>query len=99
LPIELVFPPDMLSRYVNHCVIQWGEHECKIVFFEVDPPMLMGSQEEKAEQAKQLSSVKARCVGRFVLAKEFVPIFVKILTETTAIALTLHESDEKKTGT
>ena len=99
MPIELCIPEGMPSAYANHCVVQWGEHECKIAFFEIDPPMLIGTSEEKIEQAKNLGSIKARCVGRIVLAKEFAPKLLKILTEAAERIIAMHQHDEKKTGT
>ena len=109
LPIEWRISPDISSRYVNHCLIQWGEHECKISLFELEPPLIVGTEEQKREQAKKLTSITANCVGRIILARDFVPKLITILQQTSekslirdqdasVKAIGVHDERKKITG-
>ncbi len=82
LPIEWYYPEGLMSRYANYVVIQFAEHECHVSFFEIKPPLLLGTPDEVREQAKELKSVRADCVSRSIVTNELMPIFIKAMQET-----------------
>ncbi len=96
LPIEYQFAPDITSRYVNHCLIQWGEHECKLSFFDLESPLIGGSEQQKLEQVKKLTSVRAACVGRIILSRDFVPKLIDLLQRTSEKALSGNKTSLAK---
>ena len=79
LPIEWYFPEHMTSRYATTLVVQTSEHEFTISFFELHPPLMLGSPEERKAQLEQIKSVRAECVARIIVAAERLPEFVKVL--------------------
>ncbi len=81
LPIEWYCPKDLVSRYANNITVQHTEHEFIVSFFEVRPPLILGSGEEKKARLEQLGSVRAECVTRIIVAAENMPGFVEALQE------------------
>src|SRR5688500_8277396 len=100
VPIELVYPDGLVGRYANHAIVQIGAHECNLLFFEVRPPLLMGSPEEVQEQAKGIKSVSAECVSRIVVPINIMPAFLAAITETMGkhAARTSAETEIKGVG-
>ena len=81
IPIEYSYHRDFMSRYANNVVIQHTEDEFIISFFEVLPPLLLGSPESQAAQAAELESVKADCVARIIVPEKMMPNIIKVLQE------------------
>jgi hypothetical protein len=81
LPLEWHFPDDLVGRYANQLIVQMGPMECNLSFFEVRPPVIVGTPEQMQEQAKKLTSIRAECVARIVAAPESIPMFISLLQE------------------
>jgi hypothetical protein len=80
LPIEWHSGPEIITRYANQATIQRGVNEFHISFFEVRPPILLGaSEEEMQKKAEALTSIRAECVARVVIARDFLPTFIQAL--------------------
>jgi len=92
LPIEWYVPDDLVSRYVTNMLVQQTAHEFIISFFESYPPVVLGSPEEQREKLKSLSSARATCVARMIVAVERMPEIVQVLHE----ALARYSSQTKK---
>ena len=56
LPIEWNYPESIVSRYATNLVVQHTEHEFILSFFEVKPPVILGTAEEQKEKAQQFKS-------------------------------------------
>lgn len=76
IPLRFNIPSGMTSRYAHHMLVQPGEHEVTISFFEVFPPLLLGSPDEQKEILIN-EGVKAECVARVTIAKARYFGFVK----------------------
>jgi hypothetical protein len=68
--LKWFIPEDIRTIYSNHVIVQKSEHECFFLFFEVNPPLFLGTPEEIQEQAKSLDHVQAKCVARLAVSKE-----------------------------
>lgn len=66
--IEYVFPENQNAAFANHALVQNEGHEVYISFFDIRPPILTGTQEEKQKQLDELDSVQATCVARIVMS-------------------------------
>ena len=73
--------PAGITRYANQVTVQMGLNECVFSFFEMQPPILLGSPEEVKAQASKLSTIRAECVSRVVIPKSLVPEVVKAISE------------------
>ena len=77
LPIEYYVPDHIQSRYVTHLLVQNTEHEFILSFFELQEPFLMGdTPEEREQQVEQLKYVRAKCVGRVIIAADRMSAFI-----------------------
>lgn len=79
VPIEWRVPDTIIPRYATNMIVQNSEHEFVISFFEVTPPVLLGSPEDQIKQAMAIGSIPANCVARIVVAASRMPEFVRAL--------------------
>jgi hypothetical protein len=79
VPIEWRIPERLISQYATNFVVQRSEHEFIIFFFELRPPLVLGSPEEQMAALEKIPSVPAECIARIVVAAERLPEFVKVL--------------------
>jgi len=101
IPIELRNGPDVASRYANHVLVQGGQKEVFISFFEIRPPFLIGTPEEITNQAKKIASVPADCVGRIVVPNELMPNIIQAfqaIWDKKRDRTELSESESGETG-
>jgi len=80
LNVEFVFPEGIKKEFVSNILIQNGEHEFVISFFQAEPPLLTGTSKEELEQkVKEISSVRAFCVSRIIVSHEKIGQFIEAL--------------------
>ena len=72
------------ALFANHMMVQVDEFECHLSFYEIQPPVIQGTPEEKKEQLDRLTSIQARCVARVVVSRERVPGLVLTLQSVLA---------------
>lgn len=94
LPIEWYIPNDMVSQYATNMLVQTNPHEFIISFFQLYPPPVLGSPEEQQAKLAAMTSVRATCISRVVVAAERMPEFVKVLQETLARYSSTREKSE-----
>ncbi len=70
LPIEWYVPESIQSRYATNTVIQTGQREFTISFFETRLPILFGQSQENRESLEKMGKVRAECVGRIIVAPD-----------------------------
>lgn len=69
LPLHFVVPHEITPAYANNIAINAGTDEFHIMFFRAEPPLLLGSPDERAEALKSIDHVDAVCVSRVVIAR------------------------------
>jgi Protein of unknown function (DUF3467) len=79
LPVDWHFPESIQSRYANNMLVQVGQFEFIISFFEMQLPMLSGSPEENKEKLEEMGAIRAECVSKIVLSPELVPGLINAL--------------------
>jgi hypothetical protein len=79
VPIEWHIPEGIVPGYATNLAVQHTEHEFTIYFFRAGPPLIVGSPEEKREQAKKLKSIRAECVAQVIVSASRMPEFVEVL--------------------
>ena len=97
VPIEWHIPEEMTPRYATNFVIQFTGHEFVLSFFEVRPPIVLGSPEEQKEQLENLGSVRANCIAQIVLSPTRMVDFVDLLNrhqERTTLQLSPDDEEE-----
>ena len=81
LPIVYEVPDDLGAQYATNLVIQHSNHEFVLSFFEIIPPVILGSPEERVAQLKDVTAVRARCLARIVVAAGRMQGFVEAMQE------------------
>jgi hypothetical protein len=79
IPIEWHVPETLVSRYATNLTVQRAEHETIISFFELPPPLILGTPADIRAQMQELPSVRAVCVARLIVANGRMPDFVRVL--------------------
>src|SRR3990172_6828217 len=79
LSIEWNIPDNIITRFATNMTIQTIENEFKISFFEVKPPIVLSEVDQK--KMKKIGTVKADCVGRFIVTPDRLPKFIADLNE------------------
>jgi hypothetical protein len=59
-----------VTRFANEFSIQVSQGVCYLGFYEVNPPLLMGSPEEISEQVESIKSLRAEGIVRLVVSLE-----------------------------
>jgi hypothetical protein len=77
--VQWVIPPGM-DVYVNHLLAQYDGKMVRLMFAQVNPPVVMGKTEtEKQEQLEKISSVQAIPFARFAVPLEDFRTMVEVL--------------------
>ena len=84
LPIEWHVPEDVTGSYATNIVVHHTDNEFIIHFFEVQPPLVVGSPQEVRSELEQVKSVRANCVARVIVSPARMPDFINTLQENWA---------------
>lgn len=79
IPVEWSVPDAMKNIYADTILAQPRIHDIIISFFETQPPILGGDIEKNRLLLQQLRSIRAECVGKFVVAADLVPEIIRVL--------------------
>lgn len=78
LPIEWHVSETIHNQYIHNVIVQPGQNEITLFFFETHIPPYIGSPEANKEYL-QKQAVRFECVGKFVVTPQFVPEIIKAL--------------------
>jgi len=79
IPIEWQVPSDLRSEYATNVLVQHGEHEFFILFFQAQPPIILGELEEREKQLGSLTAIPARCVAKVIVAPDRIEEILTLL--------------------
>ena len=92
LSIEWNIPDNIITRFATNMTIQTIENEFKISFFEVKPPIVLSEVDQK--KMKKIGTVKADCVGSFIVTPDRLPKFIAVLNEQLSKYNKIREEKE-----
>lgn len=81
IPINWEVPNSIVTRFVNNVTVQSSEDYFTISFFEIVHPLIIGTSEEVAKQVENIESIKAVCVGKFVIPASVYPSVVQLMND------------------
>jgi len=93
LPVVYVGAEDEPILLANQFAIQHQKNEFILTVGQLQPPILLGSPEERKEQAKKLTYVPIRVVARFGLTRQRLAELIE------ALQINLRKYDEKQEHT
>ena len=79
--IEWHIPEGTVSRYATNMVVQHSEQEFILSFFELLPPIILGTPQE-LEKLDKMTSVRAECIARVIVSADRMPKFIEVLQQT-----------------
>lgn len=79
LPLVYVDAEDVPILFVNQFVIQHEGNEFILTMGQIQPPILLGSPEDRKEQAKRLTYVPVKVVARFGMTRNRLIELIKML--------------------
>src|SRR5688572_1091693 len=82
--------------FANQMIVQADDHECYMTFFEIQPPLVVGSEEQKKEQIAAIQSVTAKGVVRIVVSADRLEKFAHALSST--VERIRQEKDKPETN-
>jgi len=96
LPIEWHVPDTIRNQYVNNVIVQPGQHEITLFFFETHIPPYVGSPEANREHLLT-QSVRFECVSKSIVAPQLIPEIIKALQIGLDNYNAAHASEERET--
>lgn len=84
VPLVYVGGEDMPVLLANNFVIQHEQNEFVLTIGQLIPPILLGSREERLEQAKRLSYVPVKIVAKIGLTRQRLVELISVLQTNLA---------------
>jgi hypothetical protein len=94
LPIEWHVGDEIKTLFATNLIVQSSEHDTKITFFDIQPPLITGTPEQIKKSVEGLKSVRANCVARIGIATAHVPEFIEALRVAHQNAFNLKNAAE-----
>jgi hypothetical protein len=79
IPIEWIVPADLRTEYATNVLAQHGEHEFFLLFFQAQPPIILGEKEERQQRLNELTKIPARCIAKIIVSPDRVEEIIKLL--------------------
>lgn len=79
LPIVYIGAEDVPVALANQFIIQHEQNEFILTFGQITPPILLGNDEQRLEQAKNIAYVPVKVVGRFTFTRQRLSELVDVL--------------------
>ncbi len=76
IPIVWSFPEESLSGYATNLLVQTGEQELYISFFETRPPILI-----VPEDVEKVENITAECIAQIIVTPERLAKFIEALQQ------------------
>jgi hypothetical protein len=78
LSINWHVPETIHNQFIHNVIVQPGQNEITLSFFETHIPPYVGSPEANREYL-QKQSIRFECVGKFVVTPQFIPEIINAL--------------------
>jgi hypothetical protein len=79
IPIQWLVPPDLRAEYATNVLAQHGEHEIYLLFFQAEPPIILGELVEREKQLNTLTAIPAKCVAKVIVSPDRLGEIIELL--------------------
>lgn len=94
IKVNFRIPTRMPGLYAHHMLVQPGEQEVTISFFEVIPPLFQGDNEEQLKKIQEVG-LTAECIARIIVSNNRFPGFAAAMQQVVVqISSELQEETE-----
>lgn len=80
IAIRHELPSDLPTHFCNHFVVQQSESTIRMMFFDIQPPLILSDGAARKEELKKIPFVVAKCVSRIVMSVDQMPAVINALT-------------------
>ena len=77
IPVEWYTPDEIKTYHATDMTVSFTGHDFVVSFFELRPPLILGSVSERIAQSKEIKSVRKQCVSRIAVNVDRMPAFIK----------------------
>src|SRR5258708_812849 len=79
--IEWFVPQGLLRPYATNVVVQVQDsgNEVMIAFFDIQPPIITGTPEERKEKAGKAGAIPAYCIANVIMSIDKLPKIIKVM--------------------
>ena len=95
IPLVREYPPGQVGMLANNFVVQHDGPEFHLLFFQTQPPVILGETKEEVEAAVRAirdEGAKSVCVARIVVSAERLPSFIQAMQDVKRYGLELQFS-------
>jgi hypothetical protein len=75
-------------------IVQHSEHEFYVSFFEMQPPIILGTPKDQQTQLEEIGHIEAECVARLVISPDRLENFIQALQTNLERYRTREEDNE-----
>src|SRR4051812_37655618 len=93
IPLVWNIPEEIMSGYATNMLVQAGEHEFFVSFFETPPPIIINPSD-----VEKLESVTAECIARVVISSERMESFIEVLQRQLDAFKETKKANAKRNG-
>lgn len=79
--ISFKIPEGFRTLYATNLVVQHTPHEFIITFFEVVPPLLLGTPDMKRQQLESIREIHGNCLARIAVSATRMEEFLQVLSD------------------
>jgi hypothetical protein len=84
IKLRFAMPEGMPSRHAHHLIVQVTDFEVVLMFFEVQMPVLYGSEEQQKNILDEMGGLRAYCVSKISVPKALYPAMAAVMSRTAA---------------
>lgn len=79
LPLDYQFPDDVKGLYATNILIQHGENEFGLFFFQVQRPVILGDLEDARKRILSEGKIVTKCVAKIFVSPAQIPGLIQAL--------------------
>lgn len=96
LPVEWHVPDNVQNRYVHNLIVQPGQHELTLFFFETQIPPFLGPPEEYRDFLIKQGSIRSECVSKLTVSPDLASDIIKAIQTGLENYNRIKTSEEEK---
>jgi hypothetical protein len=81
IPINWGSEQEITPRFANQAMINHTDDIFTLMFFDLQPPVFLGNNDEIAVQLSNISEIKPVCVAKLYLPPSFLPSLISTLQD------------------
>ena len=81
VPMDYSNAEQQRAIFANSFVVQHDQHEFHLMFFQTNPPLLIGGDPDIEKKIREIKSIKPECVARIVMSADRIQEVIRALQD------------------